>query len=194
LQSTLLSETNTLFPHCFPCSFIQGSSADAGRPNNWVPLISAATIKDAIMPLLSALKTVEDIYLKVYDNKSRENINKQELQNYISQSAATASRYREQITTLQQQYNDTYATYNALVAQRSAAAAILQQVGEKFQQEIVNKLRTDSFLDGLQAILSIAATSVPNVLQISDIYSKLSRHIACLSSQHLHSSNLLSLQ
>ncbi len=146
------------------------------------------------MPLLSALKTVEDIYLKVYDNKSRENINKQELQNYISQSAATASRYREQITTLQQQYNDTYATYNALVAQRSAAAAILQQVGEKFQQEIVNKLRTDSFLDGLQAILSIAATSVPNVLQISDIYSKLSRHIACLSSQHLHSSNLLSLQ
>ncbi len=140
------------------------------------------------MPLLSALKTVEDIYVREYLKNVEAGINKQELQNYITQSSATVSKYRVQIPDLQKEYNDTYATYTALLVQRTKAEAALQIAGETFQTEITNKLRTDAFLDGLEAIASIASASVPGLSQIGNISSKLRRHIACLSSQHLHRS------
>ncbi|BDA44438.1 hypothetical protein COCOBI_05-6220 [Coccomyxa sp. Obi] len=143
-----------------------------GRPSNWVPLISAQTINDVIKPLLSALQTVEAVYVKGYLDKAKDKITKLELQDYISKSVATTNSYDNQIGTLQKQYDDTVTTFNELAVQRSAAATTLQRAGEKFQQEILSKLRLDAFLDGLQAIASIATASVPNLLQIGDIYKK----------------------
>ncbi|CAL8470398.1 g9940 [Coccomyxa elongata] len=43
-----------------------------------------------------------------------------------------------------------------------------------FMEEIISKLRLDAFLSGLQAIASIATGSLPNLLQIGDIYKKVS--------------------
>ncbi|KAK9917851.1 hypothetical protein WJX75_008963 [Coccomyxa subellipsoidea] len=68
-----------------------------GRPNNWVPLISAQTINDVIKPLLSALQTVENVYVKGYREKAKDKITKLELQEFISQSVGTSSKYEDQI-------------------------------------------------------------------------------------------------
>ncbi|BDA42101.1 hypothetical protein COCOBI_02-9030 [Coccomyxa sp. Obi] len=143
-----------------------------GRPNNWVPLISAQTIKDVIQPLLSALQTVENVYVQGYLAKAKDKITKQELQTSIAQSVATTDKYQNQIGDLLLQYNNTVATFNELADQRAAAATALQRAGARFQQEILSKLRLDAFLDGLQAIASIATAAVPNLLQIGDIYKK----------------------
>ncbi|BDA44441.1 hypothetical protein COCOBI_05-6250 [Coccomyxa sp. Obi] len=143
-----------------------------GRPSNWVPLISADTIKAVINPLLSALQTVEGVYVKNYLVKVKDKITKLELQDYITKSVATTDTYEDQIGTLQQQFNDTVTTFNGLSLQRATAALALQAAGEEFQQEILSKLRLNSFLDGLQAIGSIASAALPNLLQIGDIYKK----------------------
>ncbi|BDA44439.1 hypothetical protein COCOBI_05-6230 [Coccomyxa sp. Obi] len=143
-----------------------------GRPSNWVPLISANTIKSVINPLLSALQTVEGVYVKNYLQKAKDTITKLELQDFISKSVATTDSYGNQIGALLKQYNETITTFNELVVQRSKAAVTLQTAGEKFQQEILSKLKLDSFLDGLQAIASVATAAVPNLLQIGDIFKK----------------------
>jgi hypothetical protein len=153
-----------------------------------VPLISAQTINDVIKPLLSALQTVENVYVKGYREKAKDKITKLELQDFISQSVGTSSKYEDQIGTLQQQYKGTVATFNDLAVKRSAAATNLQKAGENFQKEIVSKLRLDALLTGLQAIATIATASVPNLIQIGDTLSELRRNIACLLSQHLHRS------
>ena len=138
-----------------------------------MPLISAQTLNDAIKPLLSALQTVEDVYVKGYLQKLQDKIiTKQNLQDYITKSVATANSYDNQIAGLQSQYNATLATFNALAVQRTTAAATLLASGQSFQQEILSKLRLDAWLDGLQAIASIATASVPNLLQIGDIFSE----------------------
>ena len=155
------------------CSHIHNKiTFDAGRPNNWVPLISAQTINDAIQPLLAALKTVEAIYVQGYLDRAKSTITKQEMQSYISQSVAATTEYDNQIATLQRQYDSTAATFAELMVQRTAAGRKLQSAGTAFQQEILSKLRLDAFLDGLQAIASIAIGSVPNLVQIGDIYSE----------------------
>ncbi|BDA40428.1 hypothetical protein COCOBI_01-0810 [Coccomyxa sp. Obi] len=143
-----------------------------GRPYNWVPLISAQTLNSAISPLLSALQTVEAAFVMGYRDKAKETITKLELQDLISKSVASANSYDRQIVTLQKQYTDTLATFNELVIQRTAAATALQTAGEQFQQQILTKLKVDTFFDALQAVITVASAAVPNVLQISDIYKR----------------------
>lgn len=138
-----------------------------------MPLISAQTLNSAITPLLSALQTVETVFVKGYREKAKDTITKLDLQDLIAKSVGTANSYQAQIASLEKQYKDTISTFNDLVAQRAKASNALQVAGEKFQQEIISKLRVDTFFDGLQAILSIASAAAPNVLQIGDIYSVL---------------------
>lgn len=174
-RAQVLTDFDSLsWDFCFYCFGVaEGLVADAGRPNNWVPLISAQTINDVIKPLLSALQTVENVYVKGYLQKAKDKITKLELQDYISQSVATSSKYEDQIGALQRQYTDTVATFNELAAKRSAAATTLQNAGASFQKEIASKLRLDAFLTGLQAIGSIVTGSVPNLIQIGDTLSEL---------------------